>query len=218
MSKVETLPMPTLGGQQQQPVSPLNGQTPAQSGLALAFGRFREYAASMFKQDMFAQQKPWSELADRTALSKPPNMAEAISRIKKNVAYFRVNYCIAVVATCAASFVLHPSSLLVLAVLLVAWGYLLFVRQSPLVISGRQISEREKMLGMTLISFITVFFLTNVGTVLLSAVGLSLTAIMLHGAFREPDNLFLDDGALESQQSFFNIFTVTPTPTGASNV
>lgn len=69
----------------------------------------------------------------------PHLTAQAISRIKKNAAYFRVNYCVAVVATCAASFILHPSSLFVLAVLLVAWGYLVFVRQSPIVISGRQI-------------------------------------------------------------------------------
>lgn len=32
---------------------------------------------------------------------------------------------------------------------------------------------------------------------MLSALGFSLTAVLLHGAFREPDNLFLDDGALE---------------------
>jgi hypothetical protein len=121
-------------------------------------------------QDIFSQQKPWSELADRTALSKPPNLgevlenvascafappptpvpqlsahsrtrtrAQAISRIKKNTAYFRVNYCVGVVATCAASFLFHPTSLIVLGLLMVAWGYLVFVKQSPIVISGRQI-------------------------------------------------------------------------------
>jgi len=69
----------------------------------------------------------------------PSLLPQAISRIKKNAAYFRVNYCVAVMATCALSFIFHPSSLFVLALLLVAWSYLVFIRQSPLVISGRQI-------------------------------------------------------------------------------
>lgn len=66
-------------------------------------------------------------------------LTQAISRIKKNVAYFRVNYCVGVALTCAASFLFHPTSLVVLGLLMLAWGYLLFVKHSPLVISGRQI-------------------------------------------------------------------------------
>lgn len=72
-------------------------------------------------------------------LPSHPHTPQAISRIKKNVAYFRVNYCVAVAATCVASFLFHPTSLIVLGMLLLAWGYMVFVKQSPLVISGRQI-------------------------------------------------------------------------------
>eukprot|EP00983_Pelagomonas_calceolata_P054504 1143711-Pelagomonas_calceolata.AAC.1 len=220
MSKVETLPMPTLGGQQQQPVSPLNGQTPAQSGLALAFGRFREYAASMFKQDMFAQQKPWSELADRTALSKPPNMAEVrfpLKRVPSGKASGKASLNAALAPTlhcvCLNTFtlgplptphshhhaghqphqeecglfpgqLLHSSSSNLRSIFCVTpllpscagrapsgvglptvceaepAGHLRQadkVRHSPACYP----CEREKMLGMTLISFITVFFLTK---------------------------------------------------------
>lgn len=67
----------------------------------------------------------------------PPR--QAISRIKKNTAYFKVNYSVAVLATCMVTFLMNPSSLLVLGVLVAAWAYFIFVKQGPLVISGRQI-------------------------------------------------------------------------------
>ena len=74
--------------------------------------------------------------------------------------------------------------------------------------------EREKLLGMSAISFIVVFFLTrfvfggrffedewsglSVGTVLLSAVMLGCAVIALHGATRMPDDLFIDDSQVQS--------------------
>ena len=60
--------------------------------------------------------------------------------------------------------------------------------------------------------------LCSVGTVLLTAVGLSITVVAIHGAFREPDNLFLDDSALDSQNSFFSIFNAPAPATGPANV
>lgn len=179
--------------------------------LTAVAGRLKEYSMSVVKQ-----QKPWTEVVDRNALSKPANLTEALGRIKKNTAYFRVNYLLVVLTTCAVTFVMNPSSLLVLATLLAAWVYLLFVRTQPLVIGGRQLSEREKVLGMAAVSFITIFFLTSVGTVFFSSLSFSLAVILLHGAFREPDNLFIDDQ--ESQQSIFNILTGAPATTGLNAV
>eukprot|EP00197_Chlamydomonas_leiostraca_P012192 CAMPEP_0202866606 /NCGR_PEP_ID=MMETSP1391-20130828/8138_1 /ASSEMBLY_ACC=CAM_ASM_000867 /TAXON_ID=1034604 /ORGANISM="Chlamydomonas leiostraca, Strain SAG 11-49" /LENGTH=208 /DNA_ID=CAMNT_0049546573 /DNA_START=8 /DNA_END=634 /DNA_ORIENTATION=+ len=180
--------------------------------LGAIVGRVKEYGATIFKQ-----QKPWSEVLDRNTLSKPANLTEALGRIKKNTAYFRVNYLMVVLTTCVVTFAMHPSSLFILAMLLGGWIYLLFIRTAPVVISGRQLSEREKVLGMSAISFITIFFLTSVGTVFFSALSFSLAVVLAHGAFREPDNLFIDDA--ESQQGFFNILTGTPAgSTGLASV
>ncbi|GFH23136.1 PRA1 family protein, partial [Haematococcus lacustris] len=180
--------------------------------LGMLSNRLRDYASTIFKQ-----QKPWAEVVDRTALSKPANLAEALGRIKKNTAYFKVNYLVVVLTTCVVTFLMHPSSLFVLGLLLAAWIYLLFIRQQPVVISGRQLrcvgadpvpccgayssqgnmtsvcSDREKMMAMSAISFVTIFFLTSVGTVFFSALSISLAVVCAHGALREPDNLFIDD-------------------------
>jgi hypothetical protein len=86
---------------------------------------------------------------------------QALTRIKKNLGYFRINYFVMLLATCAVTFIMNPSSLLVIALLLAGWIYVMFLRTSPLEIGGRTLSEREKLIGMSAISFITIFFLTR---------------------------------------------------------
>lgn len=85
------------------------------------------------------QRKPWSEVFDRTSFAKPSNMQEAASRIRKNAGYFKINYLIAILLTVAATFVTHPSSLLVLGGLAASWIYVFAIRQGPLVISGKEL-------------------------------------------------------------------------------
>ena len=89
---------------------------------------------------------------------------QALTRIKKNSAYFRVNYLLVMLATCAATFALHPTALIVLGLVLAGWIWALFIRTTPIVISGRTLSDRETMLGLSAISFITIFFLTRYGS------------------------------------------------------
>ena len=88
-------------------------------------------------------------------------MAQALTRVKKNSAYFRVNYLLVMLGTCAATFALHPTALIVLGVLLAGWVWCLFVKTAPIVIGGRSLSDRETLIGMSAISFITIFFLTR---------------------------------------------------------
>jgi len=92
-----------------------------------------------------------------------------------------------------------------------AWVYLFFVRgDAPLVISGRTLTEREKLIGAAGMSVLIIFFLTNVGSILFSAICIGLAGaprlaafrspssrppdpgIFAHGALRVPDDLFLD--------------------------
>ncbi|PNH09446.1 PRA1 family protein B4 [Tetrabaena socialis] len=182
-----------------------SGGNPAAStgAMAVIVTRLKDYAGGVL-----AQRKPWNEVVDRNSFSKPNTIAEAASRIRKNATYFKVNYLIAMLLTTAVTFVMNPTALLVLALLMGSWIYVFIVRTGPLVIGGRTISDREKLLGMSAASFIVIFFLTSVGTVFFSALSLSLAVVVAHGALREPDNLFIDEG--ETQTGLFNIFAVPP--------
>ncbi|WOH08076.1 hypothetical protein DCAR_0727513 [Daucus carota subsp. sativus] len=141
-----------------------------------------------------AHCRPWSELVDRSAFAKPESVSDATARIRKNYTYFRVNYLILIAIVMAFSLVTHPISLILLLGLLASWIFLYLFRPSdpPLVIWGRTYSERE-ILGILVITTIAVIFLTSVGYVLTSALMVGLAIVSGHGAFRVPEDLFLDE-------------------------
>ncbi|KAF3971729.1 hypothetical protein ACB098_06G136500 [Castanea mollissima] len=142
----------------------------------------------------FSQRRPWSELVDRTSMTRPESLTEAYSRIRKNLAYFRVNYLTFISLVLAFSLLSHPISLLVLLSLLAAWTFLYLFRPSdqPLVILGRTFSDRETLIGLSLLTIVVVF-LTTVGSLLISASMVGFAIVCAHGAFRVPEDLFLDD-------------------------
>jgi hypothetical protein len=73
------------------------------------------------------------------------------------------------------------------------WFYLLIMRKEPLQFNGRELGQREQTLGAAALSFLVVFFFSSVGSELFYAMFLSASIVCLHGAFRQPDELFLDD-------------------------
>jgi PRA1 family protein 1 len=92
----------------------------------------------------------WGELLDRSAFSKPDSLSDATSRLRRNLAYFRVNYAAMVAFTLGASLLAHPFSLLILLGLLAAWCflYLFCPSDQPVVLFGRTFSDRETRLGL----------------------------------------------------------------------
>lgn len=150
-------------------------------------------------------QKPWAELFDRTAFSKPASLGEATSRLQKNATHYRTNYLVFVSAIMAMAFVTNPIALMWTGLLGVGWVYLFLVRTQPLVIQGREYSDREKLIGMSILSFVVIFFLTNVASVVLYGASLSAAMIAAHAVFREPDDLFLDEGATGADNLFGNV-------------
>ncbi|KAL1808115.1 hypothetical protein ACET3Z_025105 [Daucus carota] len=160
-----------------------------------------------------AHCRPWLELVDRSAFSKPESVSDATARIRKNYTYFRVNYLILIAIVMAFSLVTHPISLILLLGLLASWIFLYLFRPSdpPLVIWGRTYSERE-ILGILVITTIAVIFLTSVGYVLTSALMVGLAIVSGHGAFRVPEDLFLDeqDSASTGFLSFLKGATAKP--------
>lgn len=186
-------------------------QQPNTNAILAVGSRLKDYAGSVLQQ-----RKPWSEVVDRNSFSKPANFAEATSRLRKNAAYFRINYVILMMLVLAITFITNPGSLIVLSMLLAGWVYVFAVRTTPLVIGGRTVSDREKALGMAAISFITVFFVTNVGSLAFTALLTSACVVALHGATRVPDDLFLDEG--EANQGLLSFLGTPNTAQGLTTI
>ncbi|KAJ4892049.1 PRA1 family protein B2 [Raphanus sativus] len=184
MSSPATLPVTNQQATQPQPQPPINTH---------AFRTFLSRLSSSLR-DGLSQRRPWLELADRSSFARPDSLTDSISRIRKNLAYFKVNYAAIVSLVLAFSLLSHPFSLLVLLSLLGAWMFLYLFRSSdqPLVIFGRGFSDRETLLGLV-VATVVVVFMTSVGSLLTSALTVGVAVVCLHGAFRVPDDLFLDE-------------------------
>lgn len=170
--------------------------TTTQTQAPIATPAFRAFLSRLSSSIRygFSQRRPWSELVDRTAMSRPDSLAEAYSRIRKNLSYFKVNYVTLLGLVLAFSLLSHPFSLLVLLCLLGAWIFLYLFRPSdqPVVLFGRTFSDRET-LGALVVLTIVVVFLTSVGSLLISALMVGAAIVCAHGAFRVPEDLFLDE-------------------------
>lgn len=194
MASPPTLPISTSQ-------SNTSGNSGSQSQPPIATPAFRSFISrvSSSLRHGFSQRRPWSELVDRSNMSKPENLTEAYSRIRKNFSYFRVNYLTLIAFALAVSLVTHPFSLLVLLGLLGSWCFLYLFRPSdqPVVLFGRTFADRET-LGILVVLTVFVVFLTSVGSLLISALMVGLAITCAHGAFRVPEDLFLDDQEVTS--------------------
>ncbi|OVA07831.1 Prenylated rab acceptor PRA1 [Macleaya cordata] len=183
---------PTLPISNPQSTIPSGGQ----SQPAIATPAFRAFISRLSDsvRHAFSQRRPWMELIDRSALNRPDSVSEAASRVRKNFSYFRINYFTLLASVLALSLLSHPFSLFVLLCLLASWLFLYIFRPSdqPLVFFGRTFSDRET-LGILIVLTIVVVFLTSVGSLLISALMIGLAIVCVHGAFRVPEDLFLDD-------------------------
>jgi hypothetical protein len=189
------------------PISNVESQSQFQSQAPIATPAFRSFINHISEsvRQGLAQRRPWTEIADRSAFSKPESFSEAALRVRKNYSYFRVNYLAAIALVLAFSLFSHPMSLLVLLGLLSAWLFLYLFRPSdqPLVLFGRTFSDKET-LGILIVTSLFVVFLTTVGSLLISALLVGVAVVCVHGAFRVPEDLFLDEQESSASTGFLS--------------
>ncbi|KAG6531639.1 PRA1 family protein B1-like [Zingiber officinale] len=177
---------------------PISNPTPSTAAptAPVATPAFRLFLSRLSDsvQRSLSNRRPWSELVDRSAFSRPESLSDAASRLRKNLSYFRVNYAAIIAAVLAISLITNPFSLAVLLALLAAWCLLYLFRpsDSPLVIFDRTFSDRETLASLVLAT-VFVLFLTSVGSLLISALVAGSAIVGVHGAFHVPDDLFLDE-------------------------
>lgn len=198
----------------QPTITTASSATSVQSQPPVATPAFRALITHISEniRNSFSLRRPWAELTDRSALSKPESLSEASLRIRKNSAYFRVNYLTIFAVVLAFSLITNPFSLLMLLGLLASWSFLYLFRPSdqPLVAFGRTFRERDT-LGVLIVLSVVVFFLTSVGSVLISALMVGAALVCAHGAFRVPEDLFMDDQEPTASTGFLSFLGTAAT-------
>lgn len=185
---------------QSPPVIPISNPSTVPPALApsdppppAAFRAFLSRLSDSLRRST-SDLRPWPEMVDRSAISRPASLSDATSRLRKNLPYFRVNYTAIVALSLALSLVTHPVSLFLLLALLAAWSFLYLFRPAdpPLTLIGRTFSDKETLGGLVLLS-VVVIFMTSVGSLIISAITVGALLVCIHGALRVPEDLFLDE-------------------------
>ncbi|KAB2072046.1 hypothetical protein E1A91_A08G273200v1 [Gossypium mustelinum] len=137
-------------------------------------------------------RRKWEDMINIRALNLPPNVNEAVRRIRMNIVFFKTNYVIVVLFLLLLTLFFHPTSLVIIVVIMIAWFLQYFLRDNPLSIYGFVIDRNMIITVLTLFT-IAVFFLTDVMSNIMSGITFGLTVVFAHGFLRTTDDLFVGD-------------------------
>ncbi|XP_073035621.1 PRA1 family protein F2-like [Primulina eburnea] len=139
-------------------------------------------------------RRPWREMFSFHCLNLPKSFRDSMSRVKTNAGYFRMNYAIIVLVIIFLSLLWYPISLIVFIVMMAVWLFLYFLRDDPLAIFGRTISDKAVLLILSVVTLV-VLLLTHATTNILVALSIAVVVVLIHAIVRKTDDLYFDEEA-----------------------
>ncbi|RDX76632.1 PRA1 family protein F2, partial [Mucuna pruriens] len=137
-------------------------------------------------------RRPWKIMFDFRSIALPSGgISGAVARVRDNVVYFQMNYAIIVLIVLFLSLLWHPISLIVFVVLMAAWLFLYFLRDEPLHVFGRLISDRVVLIVMAVLT-VALLLLTGATLNIIVALLVGVVLVVAHAALRRTDDLFFD--------------------------
>ncbi|KAL1556102.1 PRA1 family protein G2-like [Salvia divinorum] len=157
------------------------------SGIDVIYRSTQNLSASL------SRCRPWPEfLATVSALDLPPSLSAASLRLRRNAAYFSLNYAIIVTACAAVSLITTPVALILLGFLLFLWLILHFFREDPLLVWGRHVSDWAVIAGLAVLSILALWITGPLHNLSIGII-VGLLISVVHGVLRNPEGLFLDE-------------------------
>ncbi|XP_020574012.1 PRA1 family protein F3-like [Phalaenopsis equestris] len=141
-----------------------------------------------------ATRRAWREMLHFHSFSLPLGLGETYLRIRTNATYFAMNYAIIVLFIVFLSLLWHPISLIVFVVTMFAWLFLYFLRDEPVFILGRTISDLFVLIALSLLTLVLLLLTRATMNILISLL-IGVVVVLIHAVFRKNDDLFLDEEA-----------------------
>ncbi|XP_061369097.1 PRA1 family protein D-like [Gastrolobium bilobum] len=153
---------------------------------------FASRANATASQSVFATRRPWEEVFALYSFTRPYSVGEATLRVKRNLNHFRVNYAMIILFTLFLSLLWHPISIIVFLVALVAWFFLYFFRNEPVVLFNRAVDDRVAAAALAAVTVVALV-LTGVWLNVLVSVLVGIAVVVLHATFRSTEDLYMDE-------------------------